>query len=99
MNTVFRQPSIREQRTLGGSVYSHHQSVSGDRRIDAGVRLWSAPIPFKSQGHFAPVASEDLLKNRQPTIAQFSSRKRKLPLVKATGKPIVQAEIDDAFDD
>lgn len=99
MNTVFRQPSIREQRTLGGSVYSLHQAGSGARRIDIGIRLWTAPIPFNSQGHFAPVASEELLKNRQPAILQVHTRRRKLPVVKATGRPIVQAEIDDAFDD
>jgi len=99
MNTVFRQPSIHEQRTLGGSVYSLHQAGSGDRRIDADIRFWTAPIPFKSQGHFAPVASEDLLQNRQSAIPQIASRQRKLPVVKATGRLIVQAEIDDAFDD
>lgn len=99
MNTVFRQPSIREQRTLGGSVYSFHQAGSGDRRIDTGIRFLTTLIPFKSQGHFAPVASEDLLKNRQPAIPHVTPRRRKLPVVKATGGPIVQAEIDDAFDD
>jgi len=98
MNTVFRQPSIHEQRTLGGSVYSLHQAGSGDRIIDAGIRFRTAPMPFKSQGHFAPVASEDLLKNRQPAIPQVPSRGRILPVVKAPAKPIVQAEIDDAFE-
>lgn len=98
MNTVFRQPSIPEQRTLGGSVYSLHQAGRRDRRIDIGIRFWTAPITFNFQGHFAPVASEDLLKNRQPAILQIHVRKR-LPVVKATGRPIVQTEIDDAFDD
>jgi hypothetical protein len=99
MNTVFGQPSIRVQRTLGGSVYTHPQSEIRDRRIDVRIRMWTAPLPFELQGHFAPVASEELLKNQQPVLSAVHSRKRKLPVVKATGRPIVQAEIDDAFDD
>jgi hypothetical protein len=99
MNTVFRQPSIREQHTLGGSAYTHRQGEGGIRRIDFSIRMWIAPMPFELLGHFAPVASEDLLKNRQPAIPPVHSRKRKLPVVKTTGRPIVQAEIDDAFDD
>ena len=103
MNTAFRQTANREQSTLGGSPYTRQYSQFGVRESRGISGIWISTPQFTPQsklhGHFAPVASEELLGNRRPATTDLHRRKRSLPLVKATGRTIVQAEIDDALDD
>ena len=99
MNTAFRQTANREQSTLGGSPYTRQYSPFGVRESRDISGIWISTPQSKLHGHFAPVASEELLANRRPATTDLHRRKRSLPLVKATGRTIVQAEIDDALDD
>ena len=99
MNATLRQTSIWNEPVLGGSAYSHQEVKTISRKISSFAEGWIV-VPISSlRGHFAPVAHDELLENRRPALAATHRRKRNLPSVMATGRTIVQAEIDDALDD
>lgn len=97
MNTFYFQPAIEPQRTLGES------SFRLERRGTSPV-IFEEPISrvpqtsFAPDARFAPMDSEDLWTNRRPNSGSARPRRR-LPVVKATGRIITQQEIDDALDD
>ena len=98
MIIISSQGSVEEQHTLGGSAYRQGSASKTRERAEMAVTS-NFHRQARTNGHFAPVASEELLANQRPTIVAEPRPMRRLPLVKATGRPIVQADIDDALDE
>jgi len=96
MKTGF-QPPIPNQRTLGGPAYFRDESQFRSETFPAPFE--GAIVDLNLRIHFAPVASDELMENRPKTNRPTPGRKRTLPVIKATGRTITQAEIDDALDD
>ena len=96
MSVLTYQPAIEPQLTLGESPFRIEHAGSIPQ-----IHKWlfkhveQPPAVFGSS--FAPAGSDDLWANRRPLARP--SRRRRLPVVPATGRVITQQEIDDAFDD
>ena len=93
MKPAFSQPSLEAQRTLGKSSF----------RFEGLEFLGTWPVPdqqtfVRSTVRFAPVADENLWANRPPAVPP-NKRRRRYPIVKASGRIITQQEIDDAMDE
>lgn len=95
MNALQYQPVIEPQRTFGESPFRLEVGGSIPQLYDQLTA--PAQLPFGPGASFAPAATDDLWANRRPVV--LSSRRRRLPVVPATGRIITQQEIDDALDD
>ena len=58
-----------------------------------------ASLGFAVNLPFAPMASEDLATNRNRTVRRTARPRRKLPIVRYTGRLITDQEIEDALAD
>lgn len=90
------QTSIHEERVLGGPAYPRNEA-----HVERGMAHYECGLGMVSQkklgNHFAPVATEEVLRNRWRWETPARNQ-RILPVVRATGPVITQPEIDDAVD-
>ena len=96
MKTTYYQPAIEPERSFGDSPFRLQKPEVSISTFERFVRFGVQPV--FSPHWFSPIGSECFWTNQAP-LAVLKQAKRRLPVVKATGRIITQQEIDDALDD
>lgn len=96
MIALHYQPAIEPQRTFGESPFRLEPAGSMSQVFHQSITR-GGQIPFTPGLRFAAAGSDDFWANRCP--AGLPAHRRRLPVIRATGRIITQQEIDDALDD